>query len=80
MNSEWPREVRRRADGAGVVYELPVRPLGGLRWIGLGPIALSLLFVSGPARGLIGTVQRLLNSAEHGMDWLSAAKRDEGPP
>ena len=60
MNSEWPREVRRRADGAGVVYELPVRPLGGRRWIGLGPIAFSLLFVSGPARGLIGTVQRLL--------------------
>ena len=73
MSIEWPREVGRRADGAGVVYELPVRPLGGVRWIGLGPIAFSLFFVWSPAQGLIGPAARVLNGTGHNPDWVELA-------
>lgn len=48
-------EAHRLADG--MRYELPRRPLGPLRWLGLVPVGFGLLFVMVPAnmaRGLIG--------------------------
>jgi hypothetical protein len=70
MNVDWPREVRRRADGAGVVYELPVRPLGGLRWVGLGLIAFSLFCVWSPFNELVRMLARRLAGGEPAGDWV----------
>lgn len=72
MQLEWPREVQRRADGAGVVYELPVRPLGALRWVGIFLCGFGLLFASGPFLSVLGHIVGRPNggSTSATVDWV----------
>jgi hypothetical protein len=55
-----PTEIRVEAVRDDVIYRLPVRPLGNSRWFGLAPIAFGVLFISGPAKMLIGSLGRLI--------------------
>jgi hypothetical protein len=57
MSGSWHTAVRREYAGLDARFELPVRPLGGARVVGLGLAAFSGLFVWSPARDLWRTLR-----------------------
>jgi hypothetical protein len=50
QTEHWPEQTR---------YDLPRRPIGHLRWIGLVPIGFAVLFAQMPVRSMISFAQRL---------------------
>lgn len=50
QTEHWPEQTR---------YDLPRRPLGHLRWIGLVPIGFGVLFAQMPVRSMISFAQRV---------------------
>ena len=71
MSPEFPREIIRHADGAGVTYDFPRRRLGGLRWVGVFLIGFAMLFLNLPARQLYAQILRFLNGTAQGADWFA---------
>ena len=57
MHGDWSREIRREFAGTDARFELPVRPLGWGRLIGLFLIGFGLLFVWSPAQAVWQTLQ-----------------------
>jgi len=54
-----PREIQTEHWPDRTRYDLPRRPIGKLRWIGLVPIGFSVLFAQMPVRSLLSFAQRL---------------------
>jgi len=52
-----PRVSSQYVDGE-LRFELPARPLGPVRWIGLVLVAFGIVFLWGPAHGLWGSIQQ----------------------
>jgi hypothetical protein len=71
MSPEFPREIVRHADGAGVTYDFPRRRLGGIRWLGLFFIVFGLLFLRFPVRQMISQIVRALNGTGQAADLFS---------
>lgn len=64
----WPREIGRNRTGSDVTYELPVRPLGSSRWLGLVLVGFSVLFVWDPVRESARELARWRAGEPVGMD------------
>lgn len=54
-----PREIQTEHWPDRTRYDLPRRPIGKLRWIGLVPIGFGVLFAQMPVRSLLSFAQRL---------------------
>ena len=61
MIRDWSREIRREFAGNDARFELPVRPLGWGRWVGLFLIGFGLLFAWSPAHGVWQLIQKWLH-------------------
>ena len=66
-------EIRVETSGYDVSYVLPVRPLGKLRWLGLILVGFSVLFISGPAKGVFETIERFARTQQAGFEILAFA-------
>jgi hypothetical protein len=67
-----PREIHVENRPDQTCYDLPVRPLGALRWVGLVPMGFAVLFVWMPASQLIHFLTRALQGGG-GFEWFFAA-------
>jgi len=63
MNGNWHTEVRREYAGLDARFELPIRPLGGARIVGLALVGFGVFFAWSPAQGVWQTVRALLDGA-----------------
>ncbi len=61
-------EIRREYLGFGARFDLPVRPLGWARLVGVVLVGVSLAFIWTPARGLWQQVERLLDRTPGGAE------------
>ena len=48
-----PAEIKEHPLGRGTRYELPPRPVGAARWVGLAPVLFGLLFAGGALAWMI---------------------------
>jgi len=64
-----PKAIRIQSIRDDVTYELPVRPLGRVRWLALFPIGIGLPFMLFPAAALIHFLGEATGGA---MNWLFA--------
>ena len=63
MIGNWHTEVRREYAGLDARFELPIRPLGWARIIGLALVGFGVFFAWRPAQGVWQTVRALLDGA-----------------
>src|SRR5579864_3192839 len=60
MPAMLPPKIRVESVRDDVTYNLPVRPLGKLRWLGLFLVGFGVLFISVPARMEIAFAKQIL--------------------
>lgn len=65
-----PREIQIEQGPDRTCYRLPLRPLGGFRWIGLLPMAFAVLFAWMPAREIWRVLHRAGNGSSPGFEWF----------
>ena len=65
-----PREIRTENWPDRATYDLPMRPLGGARWVGLLPMAFGLLFVGMPARFMWRSALGALQHNANVLNWV----------
>ena len=68
MISDGSREIRRDYAGSDARFDLPVRPLGWARLIGLFLVSFGLLFMWSPAHDVWRTVQKWIYEAPGGVE------------
>ena len=68
-----PREIRTENWPDRATYDLPMRPLGGARWVGLLPMAFGLLFVGMPAKFMWRSALGALQHNGNVLNWLPVA-------
>lgn len=68
MSPEFPREIIRHADGAGVTYDFPRRRVGGLRWVGFFLVVFGMLFLAVPIYQVVSQILRIVNQSSRSMD------------
>lgn len=66
-------EIRVESFGNDVRYDLPPRPLGKLRLIGLLPLLFSVFFISMPFKFLLETLQHATSGKGGGFEWMIVA-------
>ena len=71
MPADWSRAIRREYAGGDARFELPVRPLGWGRLIGLFLVGFGVLFLWSPAHDGWRTLQKWLHETPGGMDTFS---------
>jgi hypothetical protein len=67
-----PREIQVEHWPERTTYDLPMRPIGKFRWIGLVPILFGIAFLSMPVRGEISFLTRLLRGEAGPFDYFFA--------
>ena len=70
MIGNWHTEVRREYAGLDARFELPIRPLGWARVIGLALVGFGVFFAWSPALGVWQTVRALLDGTPEETDTL----------
>lgn len=69
-NLMLPREIHVQNWPDRTRYDLPVRPIGALRWIGLAPMAFAVLFAWAPARAILSSLLRMGEGQGSGFGWF----------
>jgi hypothetical protein len=64
-----PREIQSENWPDRAKYDLPIRPIGALHWLGILPMAFSVAFISIPAKFGWQFLQRALHAGGGAFEW-----------
>src|SRR5215813_4683362 len=68
-----PREIQKENWPDRAKYDLPIRPIGALHWVGVVPIGFALLLVGIPGRFAWPLLQNALQGRGGAMAWIIVA-------